>query len=117
MRMTVARPVTMHLITFGDNRCINCKSRRTFVADPFTYHTDKRYNKYAYHKKEHNEKLLNSLTADWTFLEKNAKAVLVDGKFEDFKNKPSAAIIKKYFDDLSQLHYYFARNRRKNKIT
>lgn len=68
-------------------------------------------------EKEHNEKLLNSLTADWTFLEKNAKAVLVDGNFEDFKNKPSAAIIKKYFDDLSQLHYYFARNRRKNKIT
>lgn len=56
MRMTVARSVPMHLITFGDNRCINCKSRRTFVADPFTYYANKRYDKNAYHKKAHYEK-------------------------------------------------------------
>ncbi len=68
-------------------------------------------------EKTHNKKLLSSISEDWNFLEKNARVALVDSKFEDFKNKPSAAIVKKYFDDLSQLHYYFARNRRKNKIT
>jgi len=54
--MTVARSVTMHLITLCDNSCINGKPRRTFVADPFAYHTNERYDKNAYHKKEHYEK-------------------------------------------------------------
>lgn len=51
--MSVARPVSMYLISFGNNSSINRKSRGTFVTDPFTYHANKRYNENADHKKEH----------------------------------------------------------------
>ena len=68
-------------------------------------------------EKAHNEKLINSLIDDWSFLEKNAKVALTNGKFDEFKTSPSEEIIEKYFNNLAHLHYYYARNRRKNKIT